>query len=265
MTLTLSAINLYPVKACAGIGVPAWEVDLFGLRLDRRWAVVDLGGHCITQREHPGLSVIRPTLRPPHLQLDAPHLPTLVTPLAPQGGRRVTVEILGSRTPAVAPDPAADRWFTRHLGMECSLVFMPDDGFRPVDPRYAPEGTRTSFTDGFPFLLVGEASLAELNRRLETPLPMNRFRPNLVVAGSEPFDEDAWRSITIGELGFDVVKPCDRCVVTTTDQAIGLRAGDEPLRTLATFRRRGGKVLFGQNVVHRGTGTLRVRDEVRTG
>jgi len=128
-----------------------------------------------------------------------------------------------------------------------------------VDPDYAPPGHRVGFADAFPFLIISEASLADLNRRLDTPLPMNRFRPNLVIAGVEPFGEDRLRAFAIGGMTFSAVKPCDRCVVTTTDQVTGER-GVEPLRTLATFRRSNGKVLFGQNVIHTGTGRLRVGD-----
>ena len=126
---------------------------------------------------------------------------------------------------------------------------------------FAPPGTRVSSADGFPFLLISEESLADLNRRLAQPLPMNRFRPNLVVAGAEPYAEDEWNRIEVGGIPMRVVKPCDRCVVTTTDQATGER-GKEPLRTLATYRNRGGEVMFGQNVVHERRGRLRVGDQV---
>jgi len=162
----------------------------------------------------------------------------------------------------VAPDHKADDWVSRVVGEECFLAYVPDTVVRTVDPIWSPEGGRTGFADGFPFLLAGEASLADLNARLPKALPMNRFRPNLVVRGSAPFAEDGWKRIRIGGLPMRVVKPCARCVVTTTDQATGRRDGDEPLRTLATFRRQGQKVMFGQNVVHDATGPLRVGDPV---
>jgi uncharacterized protein YcbX len=142
------------------------------------------------------------------------------------------------------------------------LAFFPDAVVREVDRDHAPRGGRTGFADGFPFLLIGEASLADLNARLAVPLPMNRFRPNLVVAGSTPFAEDEWRSLLVGGIPMEVVKPCARCVVTTTDQERGRRDGEEPLRTLSTFRRRGSGVLFGQNLVHYGTGVLRSGDPI---
>jgi MOSC domain-containing protein len=138
---------------------------------------------------------------------------------------------------------------------------MAPDVVRAADPAFAPDGARVSFADGFPFLLLSEESLADLNRRLPEPLPMNRFRPNLVVAGGQPYDEDTWSRIEIGGIRLRVVKPCGRCVVTTIDQLTGER-GKEPLRTLATYRKRDAEVMFGQNVVHEGPGRLRVGDAV---
>jgi hypothetical protein len=134
---------------------------------------------------------------------------------------------------------------------------MPDATVRPADPAYAPTGTRVSFADAFPFLLISEESLSDLNSRLTRPLPMNRFRPNLVIAGGEPYIEDTLERFDIGGIAFRAVKPCGRCVVTTTDQETTER-GVEPLRTLATYRKEGGEVVFGQNVVHLGTGRLTV-------
>jgi uncharacterized protein YcbX len=145
------------------------------------------------------------------------------------------------------------------LETDCSLVYMPETTVRPANTAYAPPGHRVSFADAFAFLLISEESLADLNGRMPAPLPMNRFRPNLVIAGGTPFGEDAMGSFRIGALPFRVVKPCDRCVLTTTDQATAER-GLEPLRTLATYRRWDGKVWFGQNVVHEDTGRLAVGD-----
>ena len=260
--ITLSGLNIYPIKSCAGIMVPEWEVDLFGLRYDRRWMVVTPMGEFLTQREFPSLALVRVTIAVPHLRVNAPGVGELVTPLAPMGGRPIATRVWDDPLRVVAPDHQADAWFSNYLGFEVVLAYMPDDVVREVDRDYAPEGGQTGFADAFPFLLIGESSLADLNARLATPLPMNRFRPNLVVSGSAPFAEDQWRRIRIGEIPMEVVKPCARCVVTTTDQATGKRAGDEPLRTLATFRRRGNGVMFGQNVVHYASGRLVVGDPV---
>jgi uncharacterized protein YcbX len=258
----LSGLFLYPVKSCAGIPVPEWEVDPLGLKYDRRWMVTSPRGGFLTQREFPVLALVRVTISPPHLRIAAPGMPELVTPLTPLGGRPVAVRVWADEVAAVAPDHRADAWFSQVIGQEVVLAYMPDQVVREVDRSCAPGGARTGFADAFPFLLLGEASLGALNARLPAPLPMNRFRPNLTVAGTAPFAEDGWRSIRVGAIPMEVVKPCARCVVTTTDQATGRRDGDEPLFTLATFRRQEGKVMFGQNVVHHGTGVLRTGDSV---
>jgi hypothetical protein len=138
---------------------------------------------------------------------------------------------------------------------------MPDDSVRPVDPSYGEAGDRVSFVDGYPFLIVSRAALDALNARLASQLPMNRFRPNVVIGGVGAHTEDTWRSIRIGEIPFDVVKPCARCVVTTVDQDTGAM-GVEPLRELASYRKRGTNVLFGQNAIHRARGWIREGDSI---
>lgn len=262
MGMELAEMHVYPVKSCAGISVTAWEADALGLRHDRRFMICTPDGRFVTQRETPVLALVRTALRGPHLVLTAPEMPELVLPHTPLGGRPVLVRVWDDQLQVVAPDHKADDWVSRVVGEECFLAYVPDTVVRTVDPIWSPEGGRTGFADGFPFLLAGEASLADLNARLPKALPMNRFRPNLVIRGSAPFAEDGWKRIRIGGLPMRVVKPCARCVVTTTDQATGRRDGDEPLRTLATFRRQGQKVMFGQNVVHDATGPLRVGDAV---
>jgi uncharacterized protein YcbX len=257
----LESLHLYPIKSCGGLAVEAWAVERLGLCYDRRWMVVAPDGRFLSQRERPRLALVRPRLEPPHLVVEAPGAPALALPLAPPASEPARVRVWRAMVEAWWAGAEADRWFSRVLGVPCRLAYLPDSGGRPVDPAYAPGGGDTAFTDGFPFLLVGRASLDELNRRLAVPLPMNRFRPNLVVAGSEPFAEDRWRRIRIGAIAFDVVKPCARCVITTTDQDTGAR-GREPLRTLATFRQVGGQVHFGQNLLHRGEGRLAVGDGV---
>ncbi len=255
----LSALHIYPIKSCAGIAVTTWEVDDFGLRYDRRWMLVTPRGQFLTQRELPALAQVRVTVASPHLRVSAPGQRELILALDPMGGRPIATQVWDDAVAVVAPDHTADAWFSDYLGYEVMLAYMPPSTRRPVDPAYAPNGGRASFADGFPFLLVGEASLADLNGRLPTPVPMNRFRPNLVVSGSSAFAEDGWRQIVVGGIPMEVVKPCARCVVTTTDQET-LERGQEPLRTLATFRRQDQQVMFGHNVVHYGTGMLRVGD-----
>lgn len=258
----LASLHLYPIKAAAGLAPAEWDVHALGLRYDRRWMVVDPNGRMITQRTHPRLALVRPTMADGTLRVETGGMPALELPLSPGSAVSMQVSIWDDECLAGWTGERAARWFSDVLETDCGLVHVAEPDARPVDPDYAAPGHRVGFADGFPFLLVSEESLAELNRRLEVPLPMNRFRPNLVIAGGEAFIEDRLPPFAVGGVRFTVVKPCDRCVVTTTDQETAER-GLEPLRTLATFRRRDGKVLFGQNVVHEGAGRLRVGDPLQ--
>jgi uncharacterized protein YcbX len=261
MALRLTGLSIYPIKAARGIALAESEVDDFGLRYDRRWMVVNASGEFLSQRTHPRLALVSATIEGDTLRITAPEMPPLETPLHPKETVRSRVAVWGDICSAIWLGESAAGWFSEFLDCVCSLVYMPERAVRPAAPAYAPAGTRVSFADGFPFLLISEESLSDLNRRLAEPVPMNRFRPNLVVAGGEPYGEDEWAEIEIGDLALRVVKPCGRCMVTTTDQATAER-GKEPLRTLATYRNRDGEVMFGQNVVHHGRGRLHVGDPV---
>ncbi len=257
---SLSDLYVYPIKSCGGIAVDEWEVDERGLRHDRRWMLVDETGCFISQRELPRMALIKVRIESGGLVVDAPGMPSLQVPFRPpDGSKPLLVRVWDDLVEGQTVDDY--RWFSEFLEVGCKLVYLPDESVRPVDPAYAEPGDRVSLADGFPFLLVSEASLADLNARLEQSLPMNRFRPNLVVRGCEPFAEDGWRGVRIARVTFRVVKPCARCTITTVDQESATK-GKEPLRTLARFRRAGNKVLFGQNLIHDKTGTLRVGDPV---
>lgn len=255
--IRLASLHVYPLKSAAGLSADAWEVDAFGLRYDRRWMVVDGQAVMISQRTHPRLALVRPSLGDDTLRLETGGMPALELRLEPPAAVSTTVVVWRDTCAAVWGGERAARWISDVLDAECNLVYMPEATFRAADPHYAPEATRVSFADAFPFLLLSEESLADLNARLATPVPMNRFRPNLVIAGGGAYAEDALTGFRIGDVGLRAVKPCDRCVLTTTDQATAER-GVEPLRTLATYRTRDRKVLFGQNVVHEGPGRLEV-------
>jgi len=258
----LSALNVYPIKSAGGIPAREWEVDDFGLRYDRRWMVVDSRGRMVTQRTYPRLALARPTIDGERLIVRAPGCEPLTLPLHPAASVSTTVTIWEDACLGLWQGDAAARWFSALLDAHVSLLHMPEATWRPAEPAFAPPSSRVSFADAYPFLLLSEESLADLNRRLTVPLPMNRFRPNLVVQGVPAFGEDEMGPFTVGGIGFRAVKPCDRCVVTTTDQDTTER-GPEPLRTLASFRKHDGKVYFGQNVVHQGTGRLEVGMAVR--
>jgi len=254
---TLAALYRYPVKSLRGEAFDALEVTPRGLAFDRRWMLVDGDGGFLTQRQHPRMALIQARVGADGgLQLQAPGMPPLeVAP--PDAGRRMTVRVWGDRLPAAPVDPAVGRWLGGILGISCHLVCLADDVRRPVDPDYARPDDQVGFADGFPFLLISQASLDDLNARLEHPVPMLRFRPNLVVTGCAAFAEDGWRRIRIGGLSFRVAKPCSRCVIPTIDLETAEK-GREPMRTLLSYRRRDNKVYFGQNLIHDGLGTLRV-------
>jgi len=261
-TITLSSLYVYPLKSCRGYAVAQSLVTGRGLQDDRLLMIVDDKGHFLTQREYPKLSLLEPTVRESVLTLRAPGMTTLDRVLRTSGAAQPVV-VWHDDCQAVDQGDAAAVWLSDYLGTSVRLVHMHDTFVRAVDPQYRRHETdETSFSDGYPFLLISEASLAALNQRLPAPLPMDRFRPSLVVSGCEPFAEDRWRQIQIGPITFDLVKPCARCKITTIDQATG-SVGKEPLATLATFRRTAdGKINFGQNMVSSGTGIIAMGDTV---
>jgi uncharacterized protein YcbX len=222
--------------------------------------LVDETGKFLSQRQLPRMALITVLLEGEQLVVKAPNRETLSIPLH-LDRNRIPVQVWNDVCEAIPLGEEVSQWFSEFLETSCQLVYMPDSSFRPVNPRYTTDKQQVSFADGFPFLLISEASLQDLNQRLDEPVPMNRFRPNLVVSGCEAFAEDGWCSIRIGSIPFRVVKPCERCIITTVNQALGIR-GKEPLQTLAQYRRRNGQILFGQNLIQGKLGTLQVGDSV---
>lgn len=260
--VTLTQLSVYPVKSCRGLSLGTATLDRWGLQHDRNWMVVDAENRFVSQRTEPRLALVEPALGPEWMTLRAPDMPALELPVAGRAGPERTVGIWEDSCRALDQGDAAAEWFSRYLGKPMRLVRVGASYERAVSKLRYPSGAEVSFADGFPLLLLSVASLAALNARLAIPLPMNRFRPNLVVDGCPAFAEDSWTRLRIGEARFQVVDACKRCVTTTVDQATGT-AGKEPLATLATFRRHpDGSVIFGSNVVHDGVGTLRVGDGV---
>ncbi|RDG36026.1 MOSC domain-containing protein [Streptomyces corynorhini] len=281
----LHALWVHPVKSMAGHTPDRAAVEPWGLAGDRRWTLIDGTGKVVTQRQRPRLALIGAELRPDGgVRLSGPGLEpvTVAVPRAEgaaggaaggDGAVRTTVaDIFGTKVesvPAASGTPDAHRLLSEYLGVEVRLVHLDDPARRrAVDPLYGRPGETVSFADGFPVLVTTLASLDALNSLVrqgdhpeEGPLPMDRFRPNLVVAGTEPWAEDGWRRLAVGEVTFRVAKPCGRCVITTTDQHTAER-GREPLRTLGRHRLFDGKLVFGQNLVPERTGVLRVGDPV---
>ncbi|WP_327308227.1 MOSC domain-containing protein [Streptomyces sp. NBC_01298] len=268
--LRVQALHVHPVKSVAGTAPDEVAVEPWGLSGDRRWAVVDAEGAVITQRQQPRLALARARpLGGGGFEVSAPGMPDLTVEV-PGRGPLEPVMLFGKKIETVEAARSAADWFTAYLGVPAHLVHLDDPAVRrPVDPQYALPGETVSLADGYPLLITTLASLDALNALIargghpdEGPLPMNRFRPNVVVSGAEAWAEDGWERVAIGDAVFRGARECGRCVVTTTDQTTALR-GKEPLQTLARHRRIGKSLAFGRLLVPVRLGTLRVGDEVR--
>ncbi|MEV5894370.1 MOSC domain-containing protein [Nonomuraea fuscirosea] len=260
--MRLVDIRVYPVKSGAGLPVPHVTVEPWGLAGDRRWAVVDEAGEHLWLAAYASMVLVRArNLDGGGLLLSAPGRPDLEVP--PATGEPVPVGFSGLDR-AVAAGDAAHAWFTELLGRSVRLVWLDDPGRRTIDPAHGGlPGEVVSFAWDAPLLLTSAASLRLLDEQIggDTPLDMARFRPSVVVDGGEPYAEDAWKEVRIGEVDFRVSEACDRCAVTTIDPVTGAR-GKEPLRTLARHRLRDGKTWFGIRLVPRGPGRIRLGDPV---
>lgn len=258
----IAALTIYPIKSCGGIAVTARELEPRGLRDDRRMMLVNFQGEFLTQREYPRLTLVQPQWNDSCITLTAPQMPPISFQPSTQGERH-SVEVWEDTCVGIDQGREVSDWFTSYLNLPCRLVRIADEHPRKVDKRYAiSSNDEVSFADGFPLLVISTASLDDLNRRLEHPVTMRHFRPNVVVEGCAAFEEDRWTRVRFGGVECAVVKPCQRCQVITIDPLTG-HAGKEPMATLSQYRRGAhGGVCFGQNVIPIDTGMLRVGDEV---
>ncbi len=263
-SLILSEIFIYPVKSLGAISLTQAQVEERGLRYDRRWLIIDENNRFVTQREHPQIALIDVSIADDGLLLRhrIHHLGVLKVPFQPETFDLLKVTVWDDQIEAVIVNERSNQWLSEALGFSVRLVYLPDTSLRLADRDYAPFDVNVSFADGFPFLLIGQSSLDDLNTRLPKSVSMLRFRPNLVFEGEIPYDEDQWYEFTIGNLTFFGVKPCARCVLTTIDPEKGEVTGKEPLRTLSTYRKRNNKIFFGQNLLTRQTGIIKVGDEI---
>ena len=263
-SLLLQDLYIYPVKSLGGIRLTQSEIDPRGLRHDRRWLLIDDKNRFMTQRQLPTMALLR--LAPAYngfllTHAERPDLLPLYIPFEATPERTLFVTIWSDIVFAWRGAREADEWLSEALGRSCKLVYMSDMARRDVEPEFNPAGQLVSFADGYPFLLVGQSSLDELNTRLVEPVPMDRFRPNLVISGGSAFEEDTWAQFRLGGLPFRAVRACGRCVLTTVDQRTAQKnPRSEPLRTLASYRTVDGSVQFGQNVTGPGHGLLRIGD-----
>jgi uncharacterized protein len=261
--LTVSELYIYPIKSLGGIALNSASLLERGFEHDRRWMLVNANNEFLTQREITAMTFLKVQLTEQGLHITNISKPgeELIVPFEPTVAETEMVTVWSSRCRGQRVSDAADAWFSKQLGFTAKLFYMPDTTRRYVDGRYAHNKEITSFTDGYPLLLIGQASLDDLNSRLEQPVPMNRFRPNIVFTGGTPFQEDYMKHFDINGITIFGVKPCARCVMTTINQQTAEKA-KEPLKTLSTYRLKNKKVLFGQNLLHQGTGIISIGDTI---
>lgn len=264
----LTEIYIYPVKSLVGHSLEKSQVTPLGLQNDRLMMLVDDNGLFISQRKDPQLALIKVTFNKQEITFNAPHLvdtkqQTIHLELKDFTHKKVPVEVWGDHCFGYEAPERVNQWFSDYLNKNVRLVNYSHETPRPSDPDFSKAGDIVSFADGFPLLLIGENSLNDLNARLEKPVTMQSFRPNIIANGIEAFAEDTWQQIKIGDVIFDLVKPCSRCVLTTVDPQTGIKRADgEPLRTLAKYRRAKGGVMFGMNLIPRNQGSISVKDKI---
>jgi uncharacterized protein len=262
--MRVSELYVYPIKSARGIPLQHARLDERGFQHDRGWMLIDDDDLFISQRKLPRMALIEIAMTDAGMAVSAAGAGGVTIPLRSEG-ELMRCRVWKDTVDAIAVGRSADEWFSTFLETSCRLVYMPPVARRVVDPAYVPEERLVGFADAFPLLIIGQGSLDQLNEKLtkrgEAAITVRRFRPNIVVAGSRPHEEDEWEQIRIGAVDVDVVKPCARCVITTVDIATG-EPGAEPLRTLSTYRKRGSKVMFGQNAVHKQLSEIAVGDAV---
>ena len=275
--MKISEINIYPIKSLGGISLNVSKIEERGLEFDRRWMLTDKNGEFLTQREFPKMATIEIQLCEDHLNVSYKD-ESLKIPFDFEKNKTQKVRVWQSICEAYVLPKEINDWFSDVLGTKCQLVYMPDETKREINQLFRQNNEIVSFADGYPILVIGENSLEYLNEKLEKEkLPMNRFRPNLVISGSDAFAEDHWKKIRIGKTVFRSTKPCARCVITTINQDEGAFNGKEPLKTLAKYRKakdvfpndfekldlNKNDVLFGQNLVAENFGeVIKVGDEL---
>jgi uncharacterized protein len=260
----ISELYIYPVKSLGGIKVNSAELTDRGFKYDRRWMLVDDENRVLTQREHPQMALLRTSVTENGIYVYPKNNPSenILIPFSYFPDKKIVVNIWDDFCEAAIVSDKLNEWFSATLSVPCKLVHMPDDSFRKVDERYAvTKNEITSFSDAYPILIVSQESMNDLNSRLPDELPMTRFRPNMVVAGCEPYEEDTMRHFIINGIDFFGVKLCARCAIPTINQDTAEKA-KEPTRTLYTYRKRDNNVYFGQNVLYHGTGVIKVGDRL---
>lgn len=258
----ISALYVYPIKSLGGVSLSEASVTDRGFAYDRRWMLVDAEGKFLSQRQLPQMALLQTSIVEQGIVVfDKEKNTQILVPFESQSSSDIEVVVWDDACRANTYEKYIDEYFSDMLGLVARLVYMPQESSRYVEENYAKHKEITSFSDGYPFLLIGQGSLDELNSRLACPVPMNRFRPNMVFEGGASFVEDTWNDFVVADITFRCAKPCSRCVVTTIEQETALK-GKEPLKTLATYRSKNNKILFGQNLLHKGSGVVRIGDKL---
>jgi len=247
--LRLSEIWIYPVKSLGGIRIQHARILDKGIEFDRRWMLVDNQNRFLTQREYPKMALFLSTIAEREIIIHHKNNASSIRiPLHPHQGTPEKFTIWDDVVEAAEVSTEISRWFSEHLNMSCKLVHFPEKNSRQVDKDFAQNSEHVSLADGYPFLIIGQSSLDDLNTRLHEPVTMKRFRPNFVFTGGLPYEEDQWKNLSIGENRFIGVKNCSRCILTTVNPETA-EMGKEPLATLASYRNRNNKIYFGQNLL----------------
>ncbi len=257
----LNQIFVYPVKSLSGIKVSKWSVNDKGLLHDRKWMLIDSNNQFLSQRRVPKMVLIKTQITGSQLILSHSTASSISLPLNPSDGKDCETTLWNQLCSAKTTNKEADQWLSDFLDIPCRLVYQPDKAIRPLDPDYANPTDKAYFSDGFPFLIASQASMDSLNQSMRLNLPIQRFRPNLVISQCHSFAEDQWREIEINSIGFRLPKPCSRCSVPTIDLETA-ETNKEPLKTLNRLRKWNKQVFFGQNALHNNAGELSIGNEV---
>ena len=256
----ISELWIYPIKSLPGIKIHQSKVFDKGFQYDRRWMLIDRSRHFISQRTHPKLALLHLEIISNQLIISQGTTTHAIPMVPPSPGSPILVKIWDDEVKAHAFDQTADDWFSSFLQEPCKLVFFPEENSRPADPAFGPNH-EVSFADAFPYLLVMQSSLDDLNARLKNPVSVKRFRPNIVIQGGIPLEEDRYETIKIGKVRFKAVKPCSRCQVPSINPQTGILE-KEPLKTLSLYRKKNRQIYFGMNLVALDPGEIKTGDEV---
>lgn len=257
----ISELYIYPVKSLGGISVTDAALTDRGFKYDRRWMLVDAQNRFLSQREVTAMALLQTRITEEGIVVKDKREPgkEICIPFSITATATIKVQVWDDSCDAVLVNEELDAWFSEALQINCRLVYMPDESEWKVDKNYAAADEVTSFSDGYPILIIGQSSLDDLNARLNEKVTMDRFRPNIVFTGGDPYEEDCMEVFKINDIFFYGVKRCSRCVVTTIEQSSAVK-GKEPLRTLAAYRQENNKIYFGQNIIYKGTGSVHLGD-----